>query len=239
MRALLFLALLTGSAYASADREPDNPPTDDADSEDTEPVIPDESRVLGPFKSVDEYCAARIAARPDGAQCTTDNARDGLPADRTSGVLRAVRFVTLDESTHVVVQTLKGWFGYSIESPGPGDSLELGEVAFRNVVGDSEAELYFESGTTHAPCGCDDLWHTTITATICRVDDGELACSKPVEKHEDMHLVDIYEWAADWRIRADGLVTPKLRDTKNISKRQRRALAKPFRLRFTNVPARP
>jgi hypothetical protein len=234
MRAFLILIAITGSAHANADREP----------EEFEPPLPDESRLLGPFKSVDDYCAARLAARHDtDTKCAhdddLDDDDDGVadqPVDRSTGAFRAVRFAEIDRSSHVVMQTKNGWYGYAIESWGDGDYLQLQDVAFRNLVGDREEELYFESGTTHEPCGCDDPSFTTITATVCKVVDGEPQCSKPVDKYVSNHGVEIEDWTADWTIRADGLVTPKLRDVVGVSKRHQRALARPFRLRFTNVP---
>lgn len=230
MRIAVLVALTPSIAFANADA-PEAPPS---------PPMPHLDRIEGPFATADAYCAFRarqignddgdITLRPE--PCAEPETLDLTASPRPGQAIRAYRFVEIDTGLHVVVETSNGWYGRELVSAGMGDSKSIEAARFSDLTGDRDDELSIDVSHSHEPCGCGDLWHKVVETFACTVTNGELQCTDGITTSDDMHLTDIWSWSSTLAIDRDGKAHRTITESERVSKRELRALAAPFRVRF-------
>jgi|GEM_PF-3974957 len=223
------LAIAPSLALASVDAPPE-PPT---------PLPARTDRIQGPFATGDAYCAFRerelgdddgdIAQRP--APCTVREV-DDAPRVRAGQAIRAYRIVEIQGELHVVVETGAGWYGRGLVAASSGDSMRVDAVRLEDLVGDRDDELAIDTHTSHDPCGCDDLWHAVSATFACTVLDGALRCTDGITTADHMHLADVWSWSSTLAIGRDGRARRTITESERVSRRELRALGRPFRVTF-------
>jgi len=211
----LALALVLAPAAVLANADPPSPPAR-------------EDRIEGPFATLEAYCAMR------GGTCE-DATPDEAPAVSQGQAIRAYRFVSLDDTVHVAVQTAAGWYGRAVGSAGNGDGATIETVKLADVARDPDAELLFDLSTYHDPCACADLYHSQTYTFVCTIEDGALRCTDAIEHSESMHLVDIWSYASTLSLTRRGKnlrVARTITESDGMRRSALRRMAAPFTVTF-------
>jgi hypothetical protein len=194
------------------------------------PVVHDE-RIEGPFPTLDAYCAFRGRQYAGDSSVTTSceiETIENAPAVAAGQAIRAYRFVRIGPALHVAVETRSGWLGRSIVWATNGDTATV-----ENVTLGSDHQLVFDVSTSHAPCGCDDLFHDQSMTHACTVQGDALLCSDGVLTRDQMHLVDIWSWSSTLSLSGRGTrlrATRTIVESDGVSQSKRRQLARPIQL---------
>jgi hypothetical protein len=159
---------------------------------------------------------------------------DGVDASLIgAGAIREVRVVEGDDGRYQVsLATAGGWWHHPLDADaGNGTWYTLEGLRLVDVTGDPEPELRLEYASQRDPCGCDDgPTFSSHFVVVCTVARNGPRCSAPIEVAMRNHAIELDAFDAELVISRTGVARLRVIDSEGLTRRERAALARPFRL---------